>query len=251
MKRLILAFAFLLATPATADDLVSGLSQDQIQITSNYSGTDIVVFGAIENMDATQGFGGRDIVVVVRGPNVDMTVRKKAHVAGIWINSNRIVLKGVPSYYYVASTRPLTQIATPLALRGYRLGLANIQPEAESTTTPGKDKPYLDAIVRAKTRQGIYGEQSGAVEFLSPTLFRVRIPVSAEVPPGDYKVEVSLFKGGTMIGAQSTPFFVDQVGIERQLFDLAHVSPLLYGLTAVLFAALLGWLSSFVFRQAQ
>ena len=251
MKRILLALCFLLASPAAADDLVSGLSQDQIQITSNYSGTDIVVFGAIENIDPTESFGGRDIVVVVRGPDVDMTVRKKARVAGIWVNSNRIVLRGMPSYYYIASTRPLDQIASATSLRGYRLGLANLQPDTESTLVPGKGEPYREAVIQAKMRQGVYGAETNGVEFLSPTLFRVRIPVSALVPPGEYKVEVSLFRNSTMIGAQSTPFFVDQVGVERRLFEMAHLSPLIYGFSVVLFAALLGWLSSLVFRQEQ
>ena len=48
MKRLFLIALLLVAAPATAEDLVSGISQDTIQITSNYTGTDIVVFGAIE-----------------------------------------------------------------------------------------------------------------------------------------------------------------------------------------------------------
>ena len=42
MKRLLLVL-LLLAWPAHAEDLVSGISQDVIQITSNYTGTSIVV----------------------------------------------------------------------------------------------------------------------------------------------------------------------------------------------------------------
>ena len=64
MRRTLLA-AFLLLTglatdPAHAQDLVSGISQDIIQITSNYTGTNIVVFGAIERGQNVQA---RDIVV--------------------------------------------------------------------------------------------------------------------------------------------------------------------------------------------
>jgi hypothetical protein len=59
--------------PAIAsEDLVSGLSQDTVEITSNYTGTDIVVFGAIERPEDT---GINDVVVIVRGPDTDMTVR--------------------------------------------------------------------------------------------------------------------------------------------------------------------------------
>ena len=68
---------------ARGEDLVSGISQDTIQITSNYTGTAIVVFGAVEQ---AQGPGRRDIVVVVRGPDTPITVRRRDRVAGVWVN---------------------------------------------------------------------------------------------------------------------------------------------------------------------
>ena len=117
MKRALFAGVLVLATTAThAEDLVSGLSQDQIQITSNYTGTDIVVFGAIEN--AANTVGPHDIVVVVRGPDTTMIVRAKKHVAGIWVNANRVLLNGMPSYYYLASTRPVAAIVPAISCPG-------------------------------------------------------------------------------------------------------------------------------------
>ena len=244
----IAALASLAIVPANADDLVSGLSQDQIEITSNYTGTDLVVFGAIENTN-TEEFLGRDIVVVVRGPNTDITVRKKAHVAGIWVNSNRIVLNGMPAYYFIASSRPLSSISQHDTLARYGLGLDAVEPQAESTRIQEKAEPYVEAVRREKARHGLYGEAPTGVEFLSPTLFRVRVPVPASVTPGQYRAEVYLFRDGTVVSAQSTPFYVDQIGLERRLFEFAHGSPFLYGLTTVMVAALLGWLSSLMFRR--
>ncbi len=249
-RRLFLSALLLLASPAAADDLVSGISQDQIAITSNYAGTDIVVFGAIENAAPAAAVSGRDIVVVVRGPDEDFTVRKRVRVGGIWVNSTRMVLRGMPSYYYIATTRPLNEIASPSALRNYDLGIDNLQPAEESTNNPRKAEPYRLAIIRERTRDHLYASLPGSVEFLSPTLFRVRIPVPATVPPGQYRVEVSLFRDGTIMGAQSTPFFVDQVGLERRLFEAAHAKPFAYGIATVVLGVFLGWLSSVLFRRA-
>ena len=109
MKAWGLLAALLLATPAgAAEDLVSGLSQDTVEITSNYTGTDIVVFGAIEHPEDT---GTNDVVVIVRGPDADMTVRKKDNVIGIWINRDQAKLVDMPAYYFLASNRPVDQIA--------------------------------------------------------------------------------------------------------------------------------------------
>ena len=76
MRLLPAVLTFCLCTSAAAaEDLVSGLSQDQIQITSNYAGTDIVVFGAIESAETGVTAESRDVVVVVRGPDADFVVR--------------------------------------------------------------------------------------------------------------------------------------------------------------------------------
>jgi uncharacterized protein (TIGR02186 family) len=234
----------LLCAPVRAEDLVSGISQDVIEITSNYTGSDIVVFGAIERpVDA----GTRDVVVVVRGPDTDVTVRKKARVGGLWINSDQAILKGMPSYYFIASTRPVAQIASNYTLKNFGLGLANLEPS--SYHSHHDVEPFRAALVRRMQRDGLFTETSTSVEFLSETLFRVRVPVPASVPRGKYDVDVYLFRNGNAVSAQTTPLFVDQTGLERRLFNFAHAEPFIYGVSTVLLAALLGWISSLLFRQ--
>ncbi len=245
MKRSIFCLAlFLCAVPAQAANIVSGLSQDQIQITSNYTGTDIVVFGAIERAnDNEQDY---DVVVVVRGPDANMVVRKKDRVAGLWINRDQAQIT-LPVYYFLAGTRPLTEIAQSTILSRYGIGLENLRPsEVISHHDP---EPFQQALIRQQEAVGLYGESYDAVEFLSGALFRVRVPVPAGVARGQYNAEVYLFRNGTVEAAQSTPLFVDQIGIERRIFNLAHEWPFYYGLSAVLMAVFLGWLSSVTFRR--
>lgn len=233
-----------LLAPARAEDLVSGLSQDVIEITSNYTGSDIVVFGDIER-PADQG--PRDIVVVIRGPDTTITVRKKDDIAGLWINHDQAIFDGMPSYYFVASTRPVSQIASPFVLRNFGLELANLEPTI--VHSHHAVEPFRLALIRHKQSDGLYAEMPTGVEFLSDTLFRVRVPVPATVQRGQYNAEVYLFKNGTVISAQSTPLFVDQTGFERRLYNFAHTWPLFYGVSTVLMAVFLGWLSWLVFRR--
>ena len=247
MKAWVAAAFVLCATPALASEsLVSGLSQDTVEITSSYTGTDIVVFGAIQSPEDT---GINDVVVVVRGPDADMTVRQKQWVAGIWINRDQAKLIAMPSYYFLASTRPVDKIAASYTLERYEIGLSNIAPE--SVVSHHDARPFLAALIRHKQSDGLYGEMPGGVEFPFPALFRARIPVPATVPSGQYNVVVYLFRDGTVISAQSTPLFVDQTGLERRLYNFAHASPLSYGVSTVLMAMLLGWLSSLAFRRSE
>jgi uncharacterized protein (TIGR02186 family) len=247
LALLLLALLFS-AAPTRAEDLVSGISQDIIQITSNYTGTDIVVFGAIEDAQSPQtSQSKRNIVVVVRGPDETMTVRRRDRVVGIWVNRDAARFEGLPAYYYLASTAPLESIASSEALERYGIGLETLRPSLVGSHHD--PEPFRQAAIRYHRRVGLYTESPGSIDFLSETLFRTRVPVPAGVTRGQYNVEVYLFRDGQVVSAQSTPLFVDATGLERRLFNLAHDAPFFYGLACVLMALLLGWISSVLFRR--
>lgn len=248
--RLLALILLCLAMPirVAAQDLISGLSQDQVEINSGYAGTSIVVFGAIEGADNASSTS-KDIVVVVRGPETTMTVRQKAWVAGIWVNHNQATLDGMPTFYYLTSTpRPLAEIAPQQTLVRYQLGLKNITPHGGSAKNPAQLEAFRMAAIGERAKSGLYA-QAEDVEFLSYSLFRARIPIPATAPRGEYTVEAYLFRDGTVASAQSTPLFVDQKGLERQLYRFALADPFVYGLATVAMALLLGWLSSLFIRQ--
>ena len=246
MRRLALAL-LLVASPAVAgENLVSGLSQDTIEIRSTYNGTDIVVFGAVER---PQSDIRPDIVVVVRGPETDMRVRRKDRIAGIWINRNREILRGMPGYYFAAANRPFENIAAATVLRQYALGLAALKPRgAEGGHDP---RPFVQAVIRSQEKAKLYAEKADGVEFLSGTLFRARVPLPASAPRGDYIAEVYLLRGGQIIDARSSKLSIAQTGMERRVFDFSRDDPFAYGLSTVLMAMLLGWLSSLAFRRME
>lgn len=249
---LIAVLLALIPAAAGAENLVSGLSQDQIQITSNYTGSDLVVFGAIEqsaDTDEDSEAGHRDVVVVVRGPSAKMDVRRKQRIVGIWINNREITLNGMPAYYYIASTRPLDKIAPAQTLAQYQIGLDYVKPESASTHNQAKVEQFRQAVVRERVRSRLFAEAPAGVEFLGYSLFRVHVPVPASAPRGQYTAEVYLFKDGVVMAAQSTPLFVDQTGLERRLFNFARNDAFAYGVATAIMAMFLGWLSSLIFRR--
>lgn len=253
MKRFLLLVAMIilawLALPARADDLVSGLSTDLIQITSNFTGTEIVLFGAIEPTEDTGPAKDQDLVVVIRGPDIDMTVRRKARVLGIWVNSEQIELGGMPGYYFLTSTRPIDDIASIPTLERFKLGTANLEPIVRGKIDPNEASAFRAAAIRDRKREHLYWESPTGIEFLSRTLFRARIPVPAAVPPGQYRAEVYLFRGGTVVSAQSSPLFIDKSGFERRVYNYAFDASLAYGSAAVAMAFAFGWLAFLLFRQ--
>ena len=245
MRRAALFALLMLTTPAlAAEDIVSGLSQDQIEINSSYTGTDIVVFGTVERPAATSG---RDIVVVVRGPDTQITVRRRDRVAGVWVNRDAARFQGMPAFYFLGSTRPLARIAKPDVLTRYGLGAAHLTPAA--IISHHDTVPFRDAAIRQLEARGLYRNVPGSVDFHSESLFKTVVPIPAAVARGQYNVEVYLFRDGDVVSVQSTPFFIDQIGIERRLNTMAHDNALLYGLLAVGMALLFGWSSSVLMRR--
>jgi uncharacterized protein (TIGR02186 family) len=245
MRRWLVLLVLLMAKPAlAAEDVVSGLSQDQIEINSSYTGTDIVVFGTIERPSVSVG---RDIVVVVRGPETDVTVRRRDRVAGVWVNRDAAKFSGMPAFYFLASTRPLHDIAAKNVLTQYGLGALNLTPTA--VTSHHDSLPFREAAVRQLAARDLYTEAPGAIDFHSENLFKTVVPIPAVVARGQYNVEVYLFRGGEVESVQSTPFFIDQTGLERRLYNFAHGRPLGYALLAVGISVLFGWAASVLMRR--
>src|SRR6185437_4239479 len=111
---LLLMFAF--ATGAIADPAKESVEADastrQVAITSSYTGTEILVFGTVENsVQPSAEAGTYDVVVVVEGTAVPAVVRRKSEVGGLWVNTSFVRFASLPSYYAIASTRPIDEFA--------------------------------------------------------------------------------------------------------------------------------------------
>lgn len=236
-------------TEARSEELVTDLSEHLIAIRSNFTGTQILVFGAVETESQEIRALARDIVVVVRGPERAFTVRRKDRVAGIWMNYASEDFDSVPTFYAVVSTRPLEAIASRDMLERHQIGTQYLRLRAETTGAAARsDGDFRQATSRLMSRARLFSEVPGGVSFLGDTLFRARIDIPSNVPVGNYTVEVYLIRDGNVIHAQASPLFVNKTGFERFIYNLAYRQPLLYGLIAVALALVAGWLAAAAFR---
>jgi uncharacterized protein (TIGR02186 family) len=239
------------AGPAFAERLVTDISERQIAITSNFKGTTLLIFGAVQQGRVFEGgLADNDIVIVVRGPARDMVVRKKERMAGIWVNADSVTFSGVPGYYAVASNRPLKDIASPELLDRIGIGLDHLSLKVKETNAPEAVIPaFREAIIRQQKNAFLFLSAERGVTLLAQTLFRANLIFPATVPVGDYRVEAYLLKDGRIVSAQSSPLSINKSGIERSLYILAHEASYLYGLIAVALAVLAGWTAGLVFRK--
>jgi uncharacterized protein (TIGR02186 family) len=228
-------------TAAPAQALIADLSQHLIAITTMFTGSDVVLFGAID--------GPGEVVMVVTGPRAPVTVRRKAQTAGIWVNRKSITFNQVPGYYAVAASRPLAELAPATMLARHGIGPENVRLEPSRPMAAEQYADFRNALIRNKQRDGLYVRDVDAVEFLGEHLFRATIHFPANVPVGLYQVEVLLLRDGEVVGAQSTPLAVSKTGFSAEVFEFAHGQPAMYGVGAVMLAAGAGWLANLVFRR--
>jgi uncharacterized protein (TIGR02186 family) len=243
---LILALWVMGPAQALAETVVAGLSRDAISITTNFEGSEIVIFGAVRR-DAPPPEGtDLQVVVTVEGPPRPVTVRRKARRFGIWMNSDAIEVDAAPTFYAVATSGDLDDVLTatedlrhrvsiPMAIRAVDVGVA----DRES---------FIDALVRIRTGETLYQMNEGAVTVRDQTLFDTSIRLPANLVEGDYRTRIFLTRDGGVVDAFSQDIAVRKVGLERWIYNLAQQRPLVYGILSLVIAIAAGWLASAVFR---
>ncbi|ETR77221.1 membrane protein [Afipia sp. P52-10] len=238
---------------AQAERLIASISNHRVTITPEYSGEELLLFGSIErDADTPPHRGSYDLVITVRGPKMTMATWRKEKKFGIWINRESREFINVPSYLSVFSNRPINAIASADVQRRQQLGLNNfILTQRVGTdfadVVPGD--PFRAAFVRLRAQHSLYREASNAVTFLTPTLFRVSIPLPPEVPTGTYDIDIKLLSDGALITRTDTAFEIVKVGFEQFVADAARRNGFLYGLVTAMMALFTGWLASVIFRK--
>lgn len=228
-----------------------GLSTETIAIASNFNGTNLTIFGALDNADPLIRRQARyDIIVVLEGPQRNLVVREKSRYLGVWVNADSETFQSVPLSYSLASTRPLQDITDERTYRQLSLGINyfSMTPEYGTLTDPNTIR-FAQELRDLKSRQGIYTQNVGSVEFVSQTLFRATLALSANVPVGRHKARALLFRHGVFIGEANSHLNIVKAGLEQQIFEAAHQYSLAYGLFAVFLAGLTGWIGQLLFRK--
>ncbi len=237
----------LATSPLRAEEIVLGLSADEVGITATFDGSDILVFGAIKRDAPIPSGSALDVIVAVTGPLTPVTMRKKDRRFGIWINSEVALIDAAPSFYAVATTGPLPEILRDTEDLRHSITIPRAIRSIGNEVTDSA--AFTEALIRIRTDEGLYSLLEGAVDLTEQTLFRSRIALPANLTEGRYDARIFLVRDGAVIDVFEAPILVRKVGLERWLFNLAQSQPLAYGLLTLVIAVLLGWMASVTFQR--
>ncbi len=228
--------------------LITDISQNRIDIVYTFKGAELLVFGAIQYPRGSVPDERPGLAIVVRGPAEPITLRKKARVAGIWINTDSVRFETAPGFYAVATSAPIKTLVDERNASIWEIGLDYLQ--LSPTTGDGvRVAEFTRGLVDLRRRTGLWSEQEGRIGLTQNILYQARIAIPSAVPVGAYTAEIYLIRNGKVIARAATPITIDKSGFERWVYVAAQEHGLAYGLVAVGLALLAGWLAGVVVRR--
>jgi uncharacterized protein (TIGR02186 family) len=250
--------------PAPVPEVSSGASRETVQadvstrsiaVNSGFSGTQLIIFGAVNNSQQPSAESAYyDIVIVVEGTPTRLVARKKSRMLGVWLNTTSITFESVPSYYTIISTHPLEEIADPLVLRENDIGFEYVRMTPirgwETGVSTADLEDFKAEVIELKRRSGLYFESQLGVAFIGPSLFRASINLPGNVPVGQLVARVHLFRDGRLLHTFPARFNLRREGLERELYAFAFSYPLLYGIATVLLSVIGGFAATELFKRS-
>jgi uncharacterized protein (TIGR02186 family) len=233
-----------LAIGASEIKLVPDVSQRDIEIRYRFTGAELLLFGAILYPDGRAPTERADIAVVIKGPVQPLVVREKQKVAGIWMNVESARFRSAPSYYAVASSRPLSQLIDERTAAIYELGLQNLQLSPGTGASPETQRRFEAGLIDLQQRQQVYFEDPKGVEITDGVLYRARLRIPSQVPVGTYTAETFLIQDGRVVAGAVRDIRIQKTGFERFVAMAADRWSFTYGLIAVAISLFLGWAAS-------
>lgn len=242
------ALLLLIALPAKAEEVVAGMSQNQIAITANFDGSEILIFGAVKRESAIPDDSSLGVIVAISGPLGPVMVRRKEKVLGIWINTDSVEVDQAPSFYAIATTKPLTEILSATEDLRYGISTENVVRSVGAPMDVSDAASFSQALIRIRQNNGLFQILENQVTLSEDTLFRTSIALPANLIEGEYTARIFLTRNRQIIDSFESVIDVRKVGLERWLFNLAHEKPLIYGLMSLAIAIAAGWGASAIFR---
>jgi uncharacterized protein (TIGR02186 family) len=239
--------AFFALTGQREPVLVPEVSQHEVQVRQGFTGTELLLFGAILDPDGQRASQPYDIVVVLKGPTQPILLREKEKKLGVWLNAHSTAFRSAPSFFAVASSRPIGEIVDERTAAIYELGLDFLQLSPTGAIDPEEQARFTAGLVDLMQRQGLYKEDGEGITIGGGVLYQARIALPSNVATGRYTAETFAITRGRVISSAIAEVEVRKLGFERFVAERAVDSSFLYGIFVLALSLLMGWLAGRVF----
>jgi uncharacterized protein (TIGR02186 family) len=249
MRALFLLFAALFLMGQREAILVPEVSQSEVRVRQGFTGTELLLFGAILDPQGRRAGAEYDIVVVLKGPTEPIRMREKERIVGIWMNAESSDFRSAPSFFAVSSSQPISEIVDDRTAAIYELGTDFIQLSPSGQIDPIQQARFATGLVDLRRRHGLYKQNDRGVLISEQVLYQARISLPSNVPVGEYTAETFAIRDGRVIASALADVDVRKVGFERFVEYASQDWSLIYGVVAVMFSIFMGWIAGRLFAM--
>ena len=219
------------------------ISENNIKIETNFIGKEVIIFGILNNDQET--------ILTIKGPEKNAVIQKKERILGFWFNTKQITYNQIPSIFFIASSNKIEDILPTSTIIKEELSFNYLLENKISQRNFISDislDTWKDNFVRIKKNKNLFKEYN--IEKIDNKLFQTRIFFPAKSIPGEYKVNVYQIKNNLILNNKEKIITLKKSGVGSQIYNFAHKNAAAYGLFAIIFAVLSGFLAATLFRRS-
>ena len=238
------AFIFLfLFSNAVVAEAYFDISENNIKIETNFIGKEVIIFGILNDDQET--------IMTIKGPEKNALIQKKERILGFWFNTKKITYNQIPSIFFIASSNEIEDILPTSTIIKEELSFDYLLENKTSQRNFISDislDTWKSNFVRIKKNKNLFKEYE--IENIDNKLFQTRIFFPAKSIPGEYTVNVYQIKDNLILNSKEKVITLKKSGIGNQIYNFAHKNAAAYGLFAIIFAVLSGFLAATLFRRS-
>ena len=219
------------------------ISENNIKIETNFIGKEVIIFGILNDNQET--------IMTIKGPEKNALIQKKERILGFWFNTKKITYNQIPSIFFIASSNEIEDILPTSTIIKEELSFDYLLENKTSQRNFISDislDTWKDNFVRIKKNKNLFKEYD--IQKIDNKLFQTRIFFPAKSIPGEYKVNVYQIKNNIILNNKEKIITLKKSGVGSQIYNFAHKNAAAYGLFAIVFAVLSGFLAATLFRRS-
>lgn len=241
--KLITFILLILISNSVLAEAYFDISDDNIKIETNFIGKEVIIFGILND--------DQDTILTIKGPERNAVIQKKERILGFWFNTKQITYNQIPSIFFIASSNNIEDILPASTIIKEELSFNYLLENKTSQRNFISDVSldiWKDNFVRIKKSKNLFKEYN--VDNIDNKLFQTRIFFPAKSIPGEYKVNVYQIENNLILNNKEKIITLKKSGIGSQIYNFAHKNAAAYGLFAIIFAVLSGFLAATLFRRS-
>ena len=241
IKNLLILILFVcIFKSVQAQKIYFDLSQKQINIDTNFTGKELILFGLAEP--------NYDIVIVVSGPKKDLTIRNKNRILGLWFNTKSITYINVPKVYFISSYKDINDVINQKSRFNNEIGFNNIKLIPKNKKDLFVDlKNWNESLIRVQKQKNLYKHFD--LKIVDERLFQTKLYFPSHIPMGKYDVTTYKIKDGKIVSSSNRIILINKSGIGNEIYLFAKNHSIYYGIGTIFLALILGIAGAAIFRK--